>query len=253
MMVGGKVPVSPFALSVGVFIFALILLWIGQTTFYAWHILRRLAGYRKQLQDQFANNDRRELNWVSALTGLMAAIWLLAVIQMTVESVMNLPLVPSSWLHALGLLALWAFAVCSLRQRPGFEGRYLPEAEPQVPARKYQKSALGPEQAQRVAEKIETAMREGQLYLDPNLSLQKLAAHISVAPNTISQTLNETLGENFFAYVNRWRIEAALPLIGTSGRTVLDIALEVGFNSKSAFYKAFKMTTGVTPAQYKVS
>jgi len=251
MMVLGEKPSSPFALFIGVFIFGLILTWIGQTIVYGWRILRRLTAYRMRLRDLFANNDQRELEWITALTGLIAVIWLLALVQVASDSFLNLTLMPPAWVHGLGLMAFWAFAVCGLRQSPGFAGRYLPERDAPEPPKKYQKSALGPEQARRVAGRIKAAMREDRLYLDPNLSLQKLAAHIAVAPNTISQTLNETLGESFFAYVNRWRIEAAMPLIRTSDRTVLDIALEVGFNSKSAFYKAFKATTGVTPVQYK--
>lgn len=253
MMIRGQMVPSPFALLTATLIFGLILLWIGQTITYAIRILRRLTAYRRRLQDLFANNDHKELTWLSGLTGVMAAIWMLALAQVASDSIMNVALISPAWLHGLGLLALWAFAACSLRQAPGFQDRYLAEPEPEAPPRKYQKSALGQEQAQRIADKIAAAMRDDHLYLDPNLSLQKLAAHIAVAPNTISQTLNETLGENFFAYVNRWRIEAALPLIRTSDRTVLAIALDAGFNSKSAFYKAFKATTGVTPAQYKAS
>lgn len=251
MMVRGETPSSPFALFIGVFIFGLILTWIGQTIVYAWRILRRLTAYRIRLRDLFANNDQRELEWITALTGLIAVIWLLALLQVASDSFLNLPLISPAWVHGLGLLALSAFAACGLRQSPGFAGRYLPEPDAPEPPKKYQKSALGPEQSRRVAGRIEAAMREDRLYLDPNLSLQKLAAHIAVAPNTISQTLNETLGESFFAYVNRWRVQATLPMIRTSDRTVLDIALDAGFNSKSAFYKAFKATTGVTPAQYK--
>jgi AraC-like DNA-binding protein len=256
MTIRGETPSSPFALFIGVFIFGLILTWILQTIVYAWRVVRRLIAYRKQLRDLFANNDQRELEWLTVLTGLMVIIWLLALVQVTSDSLLNYTIISPAWVHGLGLLALSAFAVCGLRQNPGFAGRYLHEpAEPQeTPAatqKKYQKSALGPEQARRVAGRIKAAMREDRLYLDPNLSLQKLAAHIAVAPNIISQTLNETLGESFFAYVNRCRVEAAMPLIRTSDRTVLHIALEVGFNSKSAFYKAFKAATGVTPAQYK--
>jgi AraC-like DNA-binding protein len=257
MMVRGEMVLTPLALLTAVLIFGLILVWIGQTMAYAACILRRLTAYRRRLQDLFANNDRKELTWISILTGFIAAVWLLALVQVASDSVMNLPLMSPAWLHGLGMLALWAFAAGSLKQKPGFDGRYPPEPEmpgaPLAQPKKYQKSALGPDQAQRIASRINAAMRNDQLYLDPNLSLHKLATHISVAPNTISQTLNETLGESFFAYVNRWRVEAALPLIRTSDQTVLDIALEVGFNSKSAFYKAFRVRTGVTPVQYKAS
>ena len=94
-------------------------------------------------------------------------------------------------------------------------------------------------------------MTSENLYLDANLSLPKLAKHIHTSPNYISQTLNETLATNFFDYVNHKRIVAAQKLLLESELTVLDIAMQVGFNSKSAFYSAFKKHTQLTPSSYK--
>jgi AraC-like DNA-binding protein len=94
-------------------------------------------------------------------------------------------------------------------------------------------------------------MQDDRLYLDPNLSLTKLARHVRVASNHVSQTLNEALEETFFDYVNRWRIEAALPHIAEGKETVLTIALDVGFNTRSTFYTAFKRVTGMTPRAYR--
>ena len=61
------------------------------------------------------------------------------------------------------------------------------------------------------------------------------------------------MGQSFFDYVNGWRIEEAKPLIRNGEQTVLAIAYEVGFNSRSSFYAAFKKQTGVTPSAYKSS
>ena len=94
-------------------------------------------------------------------------------------------------------------------------------------------------------------MSKETLYLDPNLSLQKLANHLAISPNYISQTLNETLCTNFFDFINKWRIEAAKPKILANKDSVLTIALEVGFNARSSFYKAFKQETGQTPSEFR--
>ena len=94
-------------------------------------------------------------------------------------------------------------------------------------------------------------MQSEHLYLDSNLSLQKLAQHVSISPNYISQTLNQTLQLNFFDYVNQWRINAAKPEIIANQRSVLEIALAVGFNARSSFYKAFKQQTGLTPSEFR--
>lgn len=78
-----------------------------------------------------------------------------------------------------------------------------------------------------------------RLYRDASLSLWSLSQHIGVAPNYILQTLSETLGRSFYAFVNGYRIGEAKDLLVSQARSVLDIAYDVGFNSKSAFYTAF--------------
>ena len=94
-------------------------------------------------------------------------------------------------------------------------------------------------------------MQKDTLYLDPSLSLQKLSKHVGALPNQVSQTLNQEIGATFFDYVARWRIEASKPLITTGEASVLTVALEVGFNSRSTFYKAFNRETGMTPKSYR--
>lgn len=120
-------------------------------------------------------------------------------------------------------------------------------AEPSRPA----VSAANP--ASRIAGKIEAAMARDQLYLDPALSLHKLARHLAVSPNHISQTLNETIGASFFDYVNGWRVRAAEPRIIEGRETVLAIALGVGFNTRSSFYKTFRRVTGQTPGAFRTA
>jgi len=100
------------------------------------------------------------------------------------------------------------------------------------------------------AGKLEKLMQTEELYLDPNLSLPMLAKRIGVSTNILSQTLNEKIKSNFFDYVNKYRIAASLPMITKRNSTVLTVAMNVGFNSRSAFYKAFKRETGTTPGSY---
>jgi AraC-like DNA-binding protein len=83
--------------------------------------------------------------------------------------------------------------------------------------------------------------------------LQKLSQRVGALPNQVSQTLNQEIGTSFFDYVARWRIEASKPMIMAGEASVLTTALEVGFNSRSTFYKAFKRETGMTPKAYRAT
>ncbi|PXX27028.1 helix-turn-helix domain-containing protein, partial [Thalassospira sp. 11-3] len=82
--------------------------------------------------------------------------------------------------------------------------------------------------------------------------MPKLANAVGVTPNQLSYVLNQHLGKSFFDFVNEVRTnEASRLLIEEPDRTILDIAISVGFNSKSTFNLAFKKITGKTPSVYR--
>lgn len=98
--------------------------------------------------------------------------------------------------------------------------------------------------------RLAQAMEAEQLYLDPALSLRQVAEHIGLHPNKLSWLLNERVGQNFNAYVNRYRLEAfkEQALDPTNRHLTLSaLAYESGFNSKSVFNPYFKKVMGMTP------
>lgn len=95
-------------------------------------------------------------------------------------------------------------------------------------------------------------MQNEKPYLDPELNLQKLAEGINLPEKQLSQLINQTIGKHFFDYVNELRIkDAKVLLIENKDFTVLEILYQVGFNSKSSFYTAFKKETNQTPTAYR--
>ncbi len=251
---------SGFALIVVVSMFLAMLLWALQSGYYVIRIFIRLSKYRKHLKDLFASNEKRELGWVSWVLIITAGTWLLSFASLMSTLVQDNPWFGYRFGFTLLLILVWTLAYWGLRQKPGFEGRYREDKSDMSPVnsdsvidKRYERSALSKDQALRIAEKINSAMKLEQLHLDSSLSLHKLARHVAISPNYISQTLNETMGTNFFDYVNKWRIETAKPKIIANEDTVLNIAMEVGFNARSSFYKVFKKETGKTPTEFRKS
>ena len=241
------------------YIFALILGWTIQSGYYVIRILYRLATYRRRLKMLFASTENSELKWLTWLLFVIGTTWALSFASIIFDNFAGFLIAGPRTGAIMALAIVWSLAVWGLRQKPGFEGRYLDdETDQQDLARskadggeKYSRSALSPEQAERIATKLETAMKQDQIYLDPTISLPALARHIGAPTNHVSRTLNETIGECFFDYINKWRIYAAKPLIASGTKTILDIAMTVGFNARSSFYKAFKRETGQTPSEYR--
>ena len=121
---------------------------------------------------------------------------------------------------------------------------------------KYAKSGLNPELLEVYKQALNDLMMLEHTYLNSDLTLPKLAKLMQCSLNHLSQVINAGFGMSFFDYLNHHRIEAAKKLLSqhdSSRGAILSIAFEVGFNSNSAFYTAFKKTCGQTPAQYRRS
>jgi AraC-like DNA-binding protein len=239
-----------------------MMLWLGQCVYIAFRIIYRLVDYRKQLKNVFSNHDDKSLNWMNWLLLLAISTWVFSLVTVFSSNLYDNFLFNIRTESFLSLLLVWSLAHFGLQQKPGFIG-YSESEIVDIAVRnsddnveisspmKYQRSALDNEQSNRIADKINNIMSKETLYLVSNLSLQKLANHLAISPNYISQTLNETLCTNFFDFINKWRIEAAKPKIIANKDSVLTIALEVGFNARSSFYKAFKQETGQTPSEFR--
>ncbi|MEM6725553.1 MAG: helix-turn-helix domain-containing protein [Bacteroidota bacterium] len=101
--------------------------------------------------------------------------------------------------------------------------------------------------------KINTKLESDRLYADPKLTLNVLARTLDTNPKVISQVINQGFEMNFNDFINQHRVEALIEKLkaGTHHQqTLLSIAFDCGFNSKSTFNRAFKKYKGITPMQF---
>ncbi|MBO0358851.1 helix-turn-helix domain-containing protein [Hymenobacter sp. BT186] len=107
-----------------------------------------------------------------------------------------------------------------------------------------------------VVERIRRALQDERLYLNPTLTLAELSAHTGLAPRLISFTVNNGFGQSFNDLVNGYRVTEVKRRLATPDAqrlTLLGIAFESGFNSKTTFNRIFKQFTGVAPRDFKVT
>jgi len=105
------------------------------------------------------------------------------------------------------------------------------------------------------ADWLNKKMESEKYYLNPDLTLQLLATELNLSANKISQTINEGLNKSFSDFVNEYRVISVIQKLNNqecSNLTILGIAYDSGFNSKTTFNRAFKKATGVSPAAYKL-
>lgn len=119
---------------------------------------------------------------------------------------------------------------------------------------KYARSALSDDAVKRVVIRLQAHLAEDRPYLDGSLRLADVARSVGATTHHLSQAINQELGRSFFDLVNEYRVEEAQRLLADPARdthTILAIAYDAGFNTKSAFNAAFKKRTGQTPSAYR--
>ncbi|PHZ83246.1 helix-turn-helix domain-containing protein [Paremcibacter congregatus] len=237
----------------------------------SYRIIRRHFTTLKQF---FANVEDHKLDWLRVLIIMLSIQWLLYAFDQLFgwSDALSEPIGTITTLVDVGIIYFLSFkglrhdAVLreeeSLqRQLDTIADQQHPKTEPETettretpqPA-KYAKSALSDADSERILHKLQQALELDQLYKDNMLSLRSLSDHTRISPNYISQVINQNLNCNFFDFINKFRVRAAQEKLVPKGDekiSVLDVAHEVGFNSKSTFNTAFKRYTGLTPTQYR--
>jgi AraC-like DNA-binding protein len=128
------------------------------------------------------------------------------------------------------------------------------EATAPATAPKYARSQLDPNVRARILRKLDSAFRIEQLHRDSGLTLAVLSEALKEREHYVSQVINQDLDTTFYELLNRHRVEQACQLLRHSPELgVLEIALAVGFNTKSTFNSAFRRLTGMTPREYRTA
>jgi AraC-like DNA-binding protein len=119
---------------------------------------------------------------------------------------------------------------------------------------KYSRSGLKEKQAEEYLEKLIRVMETGKPYLDRDLSIQDLSVMTEIPRHHITQVLNEKHGKNFFTFINEYRVKEVILRFrdpANNNFTILAIAYDSGFNSKTTFNSIFKSQTGLTPSEFR--
>ena len=143
---------------------------------------------------------------------------------------------------------VYVLAYLALKNSAALESEQAPERK------KYEASTLTPEQSARYLKRLRHAMEAEKAYTDGNLTLQKLSTKLSIPVQHLSQVVNEQLNQNILDFINMHRIEEVkrrLVDADLKHLSILAIAEDVGFNSKSSFNAVFKKYVNITPSEFR--
>jgi len=243
-------PPEPRALNRSLGEIVILLPIAAQLVAYAIALAFRVAAIRRRTMTYYSDLQGRDLAWILVMTLLYVAgvaSWILT-FRWTVSA--------SNALTALFVAAATAWlGIRGSRQRVAI----VPEPEPAPPApapsiEPYGKARLADSRATEIGTRLTAAMNSDKVYLESDLTLAELASLVGATTHELSQYLSVHEQQSFYDYVNRRRVEAVKATLlrpASARRPLIEVALECGFGSKSAFNSVFKRFTGLSPSDYR--
>ena len=261
---GGWPPSALSLLSVFLYLF---------TICYLLGALALLGSYRANIAGVFSYQENITLRWLRLLLLVYLAFSAVGLVIALVRLVPGVELWPRSHVSMTTIIAIYyliafmgmaqpaVFAsgsgktvagTKSIAGSAGVAARAIGDDQPdQASGARYETSALTPARVKSLWETLDGFMVEKKPYLDNELRIADLAEQVNIPAHHLSQVINQHAGRNFFDFVNHYRVEEAMKLLGDGQLSMTAIAFESGFNSQSAFYRHFKKVTGLTPKQYQ--
>lgn len=236
---------------------------------YFWFLFRStFRFYREQYQSHFSyEQNLHYLNTVLFIQAICLGLWYFLFImlglghwfefdvtQIVERSVDAIWLAFSMITYFVGYFAIHQPEIFKISPQPSsIFGEISPAPVAENEETVTDKKSEQPEDMQTVRAQVEEYMVSNKPYTNPKLSLNELAGKLKLPPHTLSRVINDGFEKNFFDFINSYRIDEFKKRVDNpkfKNYTLLSIAYEVGFNSKTAFNRSFKKITGQTPRDY---
>jgi len=204
-----------------------------------------------RIKQSHSSIEKINLRWLQYLLSVFVIAWMITLgIQLSAAT-------PRAFNYSWLLVAVVIFLIgyMGLRQPEIFAGgENLAFVNDISPKKKYEKSTLTVEKAGEYLARLQKLMATEKPFLDKDLTINSLAEKLALPGHHLSQIINARLQQNFFEFVNSYRVEEAKRLLTDPANKHLnlsEIGLEAGFNSVSSFNSVFKKFAQITPSRYQ--
>lgn len=216
---------------------------------YACAAVYRLRQYRIGLHNQYSSFSSTEPSWLNILTLGFLLTWSFAVMVHVIANTvaLNYPTISDQFGIAenyVVLILINALFINSL-----VHTHHLLTTKPE-PAKEKGDDKL----SDSAIEKVQLGMEVKKYFLKQNLNIEEFSKRIDLPVKDVSAVINKHYGTNFFEFMNSYRVEEAKRLLSDPAHadmTVMDVLLQAGFNSKSAFHRFFNRLVGMSPTEYR--
>lgn len=220
--------------------------------FYMLLSLFRIDRHQKQVEQFSSRPGEINLDWLKSITIVLS---LLTVVVALFNIIFHIPL--NLFMDSAILISIYFYGYYSLKQKEIYplenRGRedIISINSQEIDTKR---KVISDEDMSILKVKLRTLMEEKRPYLDSDINLIKMAEMIAITPHQLSYLLNRGFNKNFFNFISGYRVEKAKSLLISDDAqklSILGIAFESGFSSKTSFNTTFKKLTGTTPSLFK--
>jgi AraC-like DNA-binding protein len=214
-----------------------------------------LHKHKKRILNQFSNQENINLNWLRFLYFVMTLMWIFIIVIKNDTLIFSATSVFVVFIGYFGIKQVGIFTDKNPEfvENEALEMEEMTLIDETIERKKYAKSGLNQDTAKELHQRLQLLMEREKLFTEAELTLTDLAKRLDIHPNYLSQIINEIEGVNFYDYINGWRIVEFKKLVSLPQNqkfTLLALAYDCGFNSKSAFNRCFKKVTDLSPSEY---
>jgi len=215
----------------------------------------KIKRHQKKIQLFYSSTEGVNLNWLEYIITMILIISLISIINTIFFQGEYL----SIFVNVIFLFFIYAIAYYSLMQKETFplddeQYKDLIEIDETETSSSERKKLISDEELIGIKESVTKLMVEKEVFLDSDLNLIKMSELLNISPHQLSYVINTGFNENFYQFINKYRVEKTKELLlkkEMDNLSILGIAYESGFNSKTSFYTVFKKITGITPSEFK--
>jgi len=209
---------------------------------------RVIKKWRLKLMQEYSNIEKIKLDWLQHLNYLSLLVMASGNISTFVKSTMFSPYLFYILYHVFMGIALYYVSFKTMLNPIIFSGE-VPRPQLEKEEQK-NKSIIGSE----IIDRLDNLMDRDKLYINQDLNLQDLSKALNISRNQLSYALNNYKNQNFYDYIHSLRLgEAKARMLDSkyAHYSIISIAYDSGFNSKTVFYRIFKETENITPSEYR--